>query len=125
MTTATDFKWRPAKKRLELDQGLKLLRQARRQFRRAEAELDAPKAEGAARSAIQSAYRAFNWLEDTAREEVAHETLHTIGRWTRERFPLGCTIPWTGEHYERTCPVQLCHIRVGFSPGMIVGAKLC
>ena len=121
----SDFPSRPAKKDFRVEQGERLLRRGRQQFQRARAAPDPSKSETLARASLETLYMAFNWLEDTTREDGAHDILHEVGRWTRLHFPLGCTIPWTGSQYERRCPLQLCHIRVGFSPGMIVGKKLC
>jgi len=58
----------------------------------------------------------MNLLEDTAEFEVAHYRLDEAGRWIRATF--GCWLARDGTKYERTCPADLAHVRVGFSPGM-------
>lgn len=80
-------------------------------------------AESLARAALTDFAGAMNWLEDTPEFEVAHYRLDEAGRWLRERF--GCWLERDGETYNRTCPADLAHIRVGFSPGMRDVTRMC
>lgn len=73
-------------------------------------------AEPLARGALAEFAAAMNWLEDTPEFEVAHYRLDEAGRWIRETF--GCWLAREGTSYTRTCPADIAHIRVGFSPGM-------
>ena len=107
------------------EHGLQRLRDskaAREQSRRASDETEA---ERSLRTALDLAYGAFNWLEDTKYEDEAHEVVHELGREALARFPAGCRLVWTGSRYEHQCPVELTHRRIGFSPGMIVRAREC
>ncbi len=107
------------------EHGLDLRLQAKSVFEAAKNDPDLKEAERLARHALALAYSAFNWLEDTSFEEQVHEELHYMGRVTRDRFPDGCTLVWTGAQYENQCPVALAHKRFGFSPGMVVGKRSC
>jgi hypothetical protein len=73
-------------------------------------------AESLARGALAQLSAAMNWLEDTPEFEVAHFRLDEAGRWIRETF--GCWLNRQGTEYSRTCPADLAHSRLGFSPGM-------
>jgi hypothetical protein len=86
--------------------------------------MDSAEANVAARSALWAAASALNWLEDTELQEKAHSELDAYGRWTRVNVPEGCHLEWDGNHYHRTCPVDLSHTRVGFSVN-VVGKRSC
>jgi hypothetical protein len=109
----------------QIDQGEKFRGQARAAFQASLEATDPKKGNQLAREALSLQFSAFNWLEDSHREEDVHQELHEMGRSTRERFPGGCVLVWTGTSYEHRCPVALCHKRFGFSPGMIVGQRIC
>ena len=81
-----------------------------------EQEGDSAGAEAVARAALADFAGAMNWLEDTPEFDVAHYRLDQAGRWVRETF--GCWLERDGTSYSRTCPADLAHTRVGFSPGM-------
>jgi hypothetical protein len=109
----------------QLKQGEQFREQARAAFDASLEAADPTEAERLAREALSRQFSAFNWLEDTDGEEDVHRELHEMGRSTRERFPDGCVLIWNGSRYEHRCPVALCHKRFGFSPGMIVGRRIC
>jgi hypothetical protein len=98
-----------------------LLAAARKRFEAAHRA----RSERMARKALTEISSAFNWLEDTAYEERAHKLLHAAGRWTREHFGPGCKLTWTGTTYEHRCPVNVTHLRLGFSPALVVRQKVC
>lgn len=75
-------------------------------------------------AALEIAESALYWPEDTDFEDVAHEELHTYGRYVREHFPAGCHLHWNGSGYEITCPVKKAHKRMGLSP-TFVGKRIC
>jgi hypothetical protein len=72
-------------------------------------------ADAEARKAIDAAVRAFWWAEDTELEAAQHELMHRIGRWTRREF--GCSVHFNGTQYERRCPIDIAHTKMGLSPG--------
>lgn len=109
----------------QIQQGEKFREQARAAFDASFEAVDPPEGDHLARKALSLQFSAFNWLEDTDREEDAHRELHEMGRSTRTRFPDGCVLTWNGSSYEHRCPVRLCHKRFGFSPGMTVGKRIC
>ena len=77
---------------------------------------DRKEAERFARSALADYRAAMDWTEDTPEFEVAHFRLDEAGRWVRETF--GCWLTRNGTSYQRTCPVDLAHDRIGLSPGL-------
>lgn len=79
--------------------------------------------EEAARSALQTARSAMDWLEDTDQFEEAHLLLHKLGQEVRATW--GCQLGHDDRGYWRGCPVDLAHIRCGLSPGMVIGASEC
>lgn len=88
-----------------------------RRFKAAQrlADQDPAAAEQEARSAIGDIVHAFWWAEDSDLEEDQHALMHEIGRWTRQRF--GCSLSFDGKRYERRCPIDIAHKRMGFSVG--------
>ncbi len=86
-----------------------------RRFRAAQrlADQDPAAAEQEARSAIVEIVRAFWWAEDSELEEDQHTLMHEIGLWTRQRF--GCSLHFDGKRYERRCPIDIAHKRLGLS----------
>ena len=75
---------------------------------------DEASAETTARKAFRSYRSAMNWGEDTADFEAAHAKLDEAGRWVRTTF--GCEIERDDKGtYQRTCPVDLAHVRIGMS----------
>lgn len=79
-------------------------------------------AESEARLAIDQVVRAFWWAEDTDAEERQHRLMHEVGRWTRQTF--GCQLDFDGTTYSESCPIEMAHRRMGFSPGF-VGTRFC
>ncbi len=75
-----------------------------------------------ARQAIESVVNAFWWAEDTEMEDGQHALMHKIGRWTRRSF--GCHLLVNDEGYHRTCPIDIAHIRAGFSIGFVAD-RIC
>lgn len=108
-----------------LGRGRALLSGAHAAFEDSMSAPDAESAERLARDSLRLVSSAFNWLEDTELEDSVHEEIHMMGRSVRERFPDGCILAWTGAQYEHRCPVALSHKRFGFSPGMVVGKRVC
>lgn len=84
---------------------------------------EAQEAERLARGALADFRGAMNWLEDTPDFDVAHILLDEAGRWIRETF--GCWLQRESTTYSRTCPADLAHIRIGFSPGMTNVVREC
>lgn len=76
-----------------------------------------------AREALAKARSAMDWLEDTVHFEEAHTLLHEVGRFTRSTWQ--CSLTLSEQGYWRDCPADLAHIRVGMSPGMVIGASEC
>jgi hypothetical protein len=107
--------------------GLDIRRVARRKFGSACLSLinDREKARQEIREAIRTMASATYWLEDTEYFDVAHDDLHTFGRFAREHFPEDCEVHWDGKAYSHTCPVPIAHKRFGFSPEMIVKRHVC
>jgi len=79
-------------------------------------------AERAARVAIQSIVHGFWRAEGTRLEEAQHRLMHRIGRWTRRTF--GCHLELDGNQYFETCPIQMAHRRMGFSPAFVAD-RIC
>jgi hypothetical protein len=105
-------------------------------------------AESAARSALEAAVAAFNWLDDVAQDldesisidvdsfscatgirgwglvttgallDQAHNLAHLAGELAGGLF--GCRLVHDGEEWTKRCPLSLMHIRLGNSPGMTV-----
>jgi len=67
--------------------------------------------------AVTSAVAAFNFLEDHPLREEAHKVVHRTAA-VRGGL-LGCKIGLKGESLESECPVDLSHLRWGFSPGIV------
>ena len=82
-------------------------------------------AEEKIREAVSLARSAYDWLEDTPYDEIAHYLIHFLGKEVREKFPKGCNFKWNGSNYERWCPADLVHIRLGLSPGVIIHSMEC
>lgn len=101
-------------------------------------------AEEAARSALESAVAAFNWIDDVAQDldeqrlididsfspntgvygwgkvsmgallDRVHELAHLTGELVGGLF--GCRLVHSGEEWTKRCPLSLMHIRLGYSP---------
>ena len=109
-----------------VERGLEILTAANAEYELSLRDGLAPSvADSHARRALDLLWSALNWLEDTEYEDAVHEQLHETGRAVRQRFPRTCILTWTGERYEHRCPVRLAHKRFGFSPGFIIGKKIC
>jgi len=82
---------------------------------------DLAEAERLARSALESYARSLDWAEDTDMEPEAHRLMDRAGRWVNATF--GCSITWDGSNYQRDCPVDLAHNRIGLSVGGVAKRK--
>jgi hypothetical protein len=109
----------------ENERGFSRLASARQLFKRARylSLVDLGDAEAVAREALAAARSAMDWLEDTDHFDEAHELLHDVGRFTRSTW--GCSLSLDEKGYWRDCPADLAHIRMGMSPGMVIGASEC
>lgn len=75
-----------------------------------------------ARSALNAAVDAFDYLEDTDLASDAHSWAHTIGEMVAGLF--GCRAKQEGDRWFDVCRLSLMHLRVGQSPGF-VARRLC
>lgn len=75
-------------------------------------------AEPHVRGAVDFAIAALNFLEDHALCEDAHEAVHQAAFLQRGLY--GCPIVIRENSYWTNCPVNISHIRVGLSVGMVV-----
>lgn len=109
-----------------LEHGLDLRRQARGALDAAVllTESSPEQADDTIRRSLALAASAYNWLEGTEFDELAHDEMHKYGRYAREHFPDRCQLEWTGSGYEERCPVAVAHKRLGFSIGFI-GDRVC
>lgn len=85
--------------------------------------MDLGDAETVAREALAKARSSMDWLEDTDHLDEAHRLLHEVGRFTRSTWQ--CSLGLDERGYSRECPADLAHIRMGMSPGMVIGASEC
>ena len=67
--------------------------------------------------AVASAIEALNYLEDHELMEDAHTAIHRTAFLKRGLF--GCPIVLRGDEYWSECPVNLSHLRIGVSAGMV------
>lgn len=117
---ATDHVRSVAEERL--DDGRKLVQAAR-------AIADGPhqaEAEALLRQSLAAFRGAMDWFEAAGMDvgfEGAHSELHEAGRLIRERF--GCLLDQQGGSYFITCPADLAHVRVGFSPALVARRIEC
>lgn len=107
------------------NQGLERVKQARESQIQSVMANNATEAEEKIREALALARSAYDWLEDTPYDDLSHDLVHELGKEARENFPSGCKIKWNGSNYERWCPADLVHIRLGFSPGVIIHSMEC
>lgn len=70
-----------------------------------------------AKAAVREAVRALNFLEDHELAETAHEAIHRTSFLKRGLF--GCPIVHRDGQYWTDCPVNMSHLRVGFSAGLV------
>lgn len=82
---------------------------------------DRSRAEQCARQALVNYAKCLDWAEDTGMEAEAHWLMDRAGRWTLQVF--GCEVTWDGSNYQRDCPVDLAHNRVGLSVGGVAKRK--
>lgn len=76
-------------------------------------------------TAISQQLQALNRLEDTPYFESAHRRLDYAGRIQRIFFPNRCQFARSGVNYTQKCPVDVGHLRLGVSVGMIVRESEC
>lgn len=81
------------------------------------------KAETRARESLGLFRKALDYSEDTREFDATHIAMDEMGFWVRANF--GCRIELKESQYQRTCPVDLAHIRVGFSPAWIIESSFC
>jgi hypothetical protein len=62
---------------------------------------------------------------DLALFDQAHELLDEVGGLLRRTYPKACTMPYRDGVYYRECPVDLGHLRVGFSVETRVDKSEC
>ena len=105
--------------------GLERIEKARESRIQSRMASNPSEAEEKIREAVAFARSAYDWLEDTIYDELAHTVVHELGMEAREKFPIGCKLNWNGSNYERWCPADLVHIRLGFSIGMIIHSMEC
>lgn len=79
--------------------------------------------ETTARQLLATIRSLMDHVEDTETFEPAHQLLDRAGTFVRETF--GCFLDRAGLAYYETCPVTLAHVRVGFSVGVVIKARLC
>ena len=82
-------------------------------------------AEAAARSSVQAAVDAYNYLEDDEAADFVHQQVHNIGEFASGYF--GCKMLHEDGAYLDTCVVSLMHSRWGFSMGFTStrGCSIC
>lgn len=80
------------------------------------------KLEREARGALDTAVTAFNFLEDQALADTAHQHAHTVGEFVGQLF--GCEARYRDRRFWDVCPLTLMHLRIGLSPGF-TGQRLC
>ncbi|KRD35210.1 hypothetical protein ASE27_15540 [Oerskovia sp. Root918] len=64
-----------------------------------------------------SAVAALNYLEDHELKEIAHLAIHRAAFVNRGLF--GCPVVWRDEAYWTDCPIDVSHLRVGVSGGLV------
>lgn len=77
------------------------------------------------RSLRRSARGAIDRLDDEPEFHRAHETLDAVGKFVRRVRPHLCILTADGEGYLQECPVDLGHLRVGFSVGVEILESHC
>lgn len=105
--------------------GLERIEKARESQIQSRMANDPAEAEEKIREAVSLARSAYDWLEDTIYDDLAHTVVHELGKEAREKFPSGCKLNWNGSNYEQWCPADLVHMRLGLSPGMIIHSMEC
>jgi hypothetical protein len=79
-------------------------------------------AESAARSALEGAVAAYNYLEDHPLADIAHQHAHNVAEFVGGRF--GCYTKMSDGTYWDECPMTLMHLRLGMSLGY-TSRRLC
>lgn len=74
-------------------------------------------AEPHVRGAVEAAIAALNFLEDHALSENAHAAVHEAAFVQRGLY--GCPIVIRENSYWTSCPINISHIRLGLSVGMV------
>lgn len=69
------------------------------------------------KASVSAAVAALNYLEDHPLREAAHQAIHRAA-FVR-RGLLGCPIVLRDDEYWTDCPVNLSHMRIGLSAGMV------
>ncbi|GAA1732850.1 hypothetical protein [Microbacterium paludicola] len=77
------------------------------------------------RTLRKSARAAIDRLDDEPEFHRAHETLDAVGNFVRQVRPDLCLLTPDGEGYLQECPVDLGHLRVGFSVGVEILESHC
>ena len=80
-------------------------------------------AERVGRGALAILASALNWLEDSGDFERAHQELDRAGKFVRKAF--GCHLEQVDGKYEQRCPVEIAHVRLGFSVEMKIQGSEC
>lgn len=69
------------------------------------------------RTSVSASMAALNYLEDHPMREDAHEAIHCAAFVKRGLF--GCPIVLRDDKFWTDCPINLSHLRVGFSVGLV------
>ena len=77
------------------------------------------------RALRQSARAAIDRLDDEPEFDEAHETLDEVGEFVRRVRPDLCLLAPDGDGFLQECPVDLGHLRVGFSVGAEILESQC
>lgn len=69
------------------------------------------------KNSITSAVAALNYLEEHELKESAHNAIHRAAFVNRGLF--GCPVVWRDEAYWTDCPIDVSHLRMGLSVGLV------
>lgn len=81
--------------------------------------------ESPVRKCVSAAMAALNYLEDHPLREKAHEAVHRAAFVKRGLF--GCPILLRDDEFWTDCPINISHLRMGFSVGLVsdFGCSVC